>query len=155
MMSTYLVALLVAVSAGHAHATHCHPGMPCWPQYQHWADLASSLDGDAIFAWDERYHEEIIMYNTRVTRFPYVIVMAESLDDVIKSVKFANKFKVRLTVRSSGHDYIGRATADGSLQINLKRMKKLRFDLNSDFSPAGIVTAQSGNTWLRVYNEVT
>jgi len=136
-----------------AYAEHCYPGMTCWPQYQEWVDLSESLDGDAIFAWDERYHTEIIMHNYRVTRFPYVIVMAESQDDVIRSVKYANKHRIRITVRSSGHDYIGRATADGSLQINLKQMQGLRFDMNSTLNPAGIVTAESGNPWLRVYNE--
>lgn len=94
------------------------------------------------------------MYDTRLTRFPYLIAMVESVSDVQKSIQFAKEHNMRLTVRSSGHDYIGRSTADMSLQINTKRMKGIKVNLNSTRNPAGEITAETGNTWIDLYEEV-
>ena len=85
------------------------------------------------------------MYDTRLTRFPYIIAMVETTEI---SAKQHNK---RLSIRSSGHDYIGRSTADMSLQIYVKRMK---VNLNSTRKPAGEITAETGNTWIDLYKEV-
>jgi len=154
MHTSICVLFLIGVMyPGQISAEHCFPGMHCWPQAQDFFDFTAGLEGDAIYAANENYKDEVVMINTRLTRFPYVIIMAQSLDDVVRSVIFAKKYNIRITVRSSGHDYIGRSTADGSLQINLKKMTKLKFDLTSDLNPAGILTAESGNSWLRVYNE--
>ncbi|XP_052820762.1 uncharacterized protein LOC128246541 [Mya arenaria] len=132
----------------------CWPGQTCMPTHQDILDFAASLDGDIITPTDERYPNVTIMINTRVTMFPYVVVMAESVDDVIKTVKFANKFNVKLTIRSSGHDYIGRSTGDGTLQLNLEKMKGLEVKLNSTRNADGELKAQSGNAWMRVYTEL-
>ncbi|WAR15421.1 A2478-like protein [Mya arenaria] len=132
----------------------CWPGQTCMPTHQEGLDFAASLDGDIITPTDERYPNVTIMINTRVTMFPYVVVMAESVDDVIKTVKFANKFNVKLTIRSSGHDYIGRSTGDGTLQLNLWKMRGLEVKLNSTRNADGELKAQSGNSWIRVYTEL-
>ena len=89
-----------------------------------------------------------------MTRFPYLVVMVESKEDVQRCVLFAKSHKMKLTIRSSGHDYIGRSTADMSLQINFARMKKIEINLNSSQNAAGELTAEPGNAWLDVYKEV-
>jgi len=133
---------------------YCYAGMPCWPSDDVGIKWAQTLTGEILLPVSPEYTNYTIMINTRVTRYPYLIVMAETVDDVIKTVKFATEHHVRLTVRSSGHDYIGRSTADGSIQINLFRMKGLNIQLNSTRHADGIVVAQSGNSWIRVYEEV-
>ena len=57
-------------------------------------------------------------------------------------------------IRSSGHSYIGRSTHDGSIVINLAKMKGKKFNLNSIRNQAGEVTLESGNTWIDVYEAV-
>lgn len=133
---------------------YCHPGQSCWPSLQDEIDFYKSVNGRLKTAFDADYGNLTLMMNTRVTELPYVIIMAGSVDDVIKAVKFANKYNIRITVRSSGHDYIGRSTADGSLQINLQNMTGIQFNMSSTRHQDGEVTVESGNTWLRVYNEV-
>ena len=94
------------------------------------------------------------MYDTRLTRFPYLIAMVENTADIQKSVLFAKKHNMKLSIRSSGHDYIGRSTADMSLQIYTMRMKGRQVNLNSTRNPAGEITAETGNTWIDLYREV-
>ena len=133
----------------------CYPGDDtCWPNDAEGIAFAAGLKGEVIVATDARYANYTYMINTRVTKYPYVIIMAETINDVINAVKFANKFNVRLSIRSSGHDYIGRSTGDGTVQINLSKMQDLKFNLNSSRHAAGEVKAQSGNQWIRVYEEV-
>ncbi|XP_053374586.1 uncharacterized protein LOC123560760 [Mercenaria mercenaria] len=132
---------------------HCYPGASCWPGIDEELELFKNIKGDVLTAYNEEYRREVLMVNTRVTEFPFLVVMAETVDDVIYAVKYANRHNMKITIRSSGHDYIGRSTWHGSLQINLSRMKGLNFNLNSTRHQEGEVTAQSGNSWLRLYNE--
>lgn len=59
-----------------------------------------------------------------------------------------------VSVKTSGHDFIGRSTAHGSLMIYLGSMNDTKVNLSSIRNPAGEITCESGNTWLKVYNEV-
>jgi len=133
---------------------HCYAGMPCWPSDDVWIKWANTLSGEILLPTSPKYANFTIMTNTRVTRYPYVVAMVETVGDVLKTVQFANEHHIRLSVRSSGHDYIGRSTSDSCIQINLYRMKGLNIQLNSTRHPDGIVMAQSGNSWIRVYEEV-
>lgn len=149
------VAMVTSAMSEPCERDYCYPGeSECWPTYQEGLDFLSTLDGHIVLPNHEHYRFYAEMVNTRVTRFPYAIVVATTINDVIRSVEFSQRFKLRLTIQSSAHDYIGRSTGDGSLQINLFGMQGLTFNLNSPRWPAGEVTAQSGNTWIRVYNEV-
>lgn len=151
----FVVMATTSVMSEPCERDYCYPGEEsCWPSIEEGLAFAASLDGKAITPIDINYPNATVMINTRVTKYPYSVVMAESISDVIASVKFANKYKVKLSVRSSGHDYIGRSTGDGTLQINLIKMQDLKFNLNSTRHPAGEVKAQSGNPWIRVYGEV-
>ena len=94
------------------------------------------------------------MYNTRVTKFPHLMVFVESTPDVQKAILFARKHNLQITVKSSGHDYIGRSTADLSLQVVTSRMKMRHVDLHSARNPEGVITAETGNTWIEMYKEV-
>ena len=74
--------------------------------------------------------------------------------DVQKSVRFARKHNLRVTVMSSGHDYNGRSIDHESLLIYLGSMNKTKINLKSDRNKAGEIQCESGNTWLKVYKEV-
>ena len=94
------------------------------------------------------------MRNNRTERFPFIVVIVQSAQDVSKSIAFARNHSMKITVKSSGHDYIGRSTADMSLQINVSKMKGRHMNLNSTRHPGGELTAETGNTWIEIYREV-
>lgn len=151
----FCVLIIFAFATAVTSRKYCFPGDDsCWPSTQDGLDFAASLEKPPLVPTNPLYANYTVMINTRVTKYPYAIVMAETISDVIKSVKFANKFGLKLSIRSSGHDYLGRSTGDGTLQINLFYMQGLTFNLNSTRHAAGELTAQSGNSWIRVYNEV-
>ncbi|KAF8174822.1 FAD-binding domain-containing protein [Mycena galopus ATCC 62051] len=54
---------------------------------------------------------------------PIYAVLAETVEDVQAAVKFASLHNLRLVVKSSGHDYLGRSTAPNSLLIHMANFK--------------------------------
>ncbi|KAJ7056672.1 FAD-binding domain-containing protein [Mycena amicta] len=66
---------------------------------------------------------------------PLYSVEAETVEDVQAAIKFASKHNLRLVVKSSGHDYLGRSTAPNSLLIRVANFKNISF--NEDFTVAG------------------
>ena len=94
------------------------------------------------------------MRNNRTERFPYIVAIVHSAQDISKAIMFARNHTMKIAVMSSGHDYIGRSTADMSLQINVSKMKGRVIKLNSTRNPGGEITAEAGNTWIEIYKEV-
>lgn len=148
------LAFLATVAMAADDCLYCEPGQQCWPTFQQFISFSTSLDGDAFFPSDKNYSDVDVMYDTRLTRMPYVIAMVESTADIQKCIFFAKTHNMRLSIRSSGHDYIGRSTADNSIQIYTKRMKKITINLNSTRNAAGEITAETGNTWIDLYRKV-
>ncbi|KAJ7489315.1 FAD-binding domain-containing protein [Mycena latifolia] len=58
---------------------------------------------------------------------PVYSVEAETVVDIQAAVKFANKYNLRLAVKSSGHDYLGRSTAPNSLLIHTAKLIDISF----------------------------
>ncbi|KAJ7202332.1 FAD-binding domain-containing protein [Mycena pura] len=56
---------------------------------------------------------------------PIYSVEAETTADVQAAVKFASKHNLRLVVKSSGHDYLGRSTAPDSLLIRTSNFQNV------------------------------
>ncbi|KAJ6514419.1 FAD-binding domain-containing protein [Mycena vitilis] len=52
---------------------------------------------------------------------------AEEVADIQAAVKFASAHNLRLAVKSSGHDYLGRSTAPNSLLIRTANLKNISF----------------------------
>jgi FAD/FMN-containing dehydrogenase len=89
-------------------------------------------------------------------------VAAESAADVVAAVNFARAHHLRLVVKGTGHDYLGRSNAPGSLLVWTHRMRQVT--THDAFVPAGCpaseagvpaVTVGAGARWLEAYQEVT
>lgn len=133
----------------------CQPQMSCWPTEAEFEELENSLSGGA----DSVSYSNLDKtgYNERfaIPNKPGVIVYVKSAKDVQKTLLFAKKYGIDLSVRTSGHDFMGRCVKKGSLQINLSKMKSLTMNVNDSSSDTGAsVTADVGNTWKDVYAEV-
>ncbi|EJT75845.1 hypothetical protein GGTG_05774 [Gaeumannomyces tritici R3-111a-1] len=66
---------------------------------------------------------------------PSYMVKAASADDIAKSVIFAEKHNLRLRVKNTGHDYLGRSTDAGAFSIWTRHMNDAR--LVRGFVPDG------------------
>ncbi|QRV90426.1 FAD-binding domain protein [Ceratobasidium sp. AG-Ba] len=89
---------------------------------------------------------------------PVYAVAAEDSDDISKAVVFAGKHKLRLIVKNTGHDYLGRSSAAGSFGIWTHKLKGM--DFNDAFVPTGCakttpgmpaVTLGAGEQWRDVH----
>ncbi len=91
------------------------------------------------------------------------VVAAESNRDIAAGINFARENKIRISVKSTGHDYLGRSSAPNSLLLWLHKMSKVK--LIDSFRASGCnatkaaavpaVVIDGGAQWLDVYREVT
>ena len=87
-------------------------------------------------------------------------VQAETVDDIQKALRFAAKKNLRIVVKSSGHDWLGRSAAPGSFLLWMHKMKK---NITIDYgftaigrceasNPVPAVTVVGGVAWGEVYD---
>jgi FAD/FMN-containing dehydrogenase len=91
---------------------------------------------------------------------PYVIA-AENAEDVVAGVNFAREHNLRVAIKGTGHDYLGRSNSPNSLLIWTHKMRKVT--LHDSFSGQGCsttqpgvpaVTVEAGTRWLETFKEV-
>ncbi len=92
---------------------------------------------------------------------PYAVA-AESTADIAAAVNFAREKGIRLAVKGTGHDYLGRSNAADSLLVWTHNMRDINF--HKDFRPAGAsantppvkaISVGAGARWLGVYRVAT
>jgi FAD/FMN-containing dehydrogenase len=86
------------------------------------------------------------------------VVAAESAADIATAVDFAREHDAGLVIKGTGHDYLGRSCAPGSLMIWTHRMREVT--VHDAFVPAGspagqagvpAITVGAGTRWLEAY----
>lgn len=89
---------------------------------------------------------------------PTYAVVAHDAMDVSEAVKFAGKYDLRLVVKNTGHDYLGRSSAAGSLSIWTHQLKGMDFTdsfvakgCSGSGSGVPAVTLGAGEQWIDVY----
>ncbi|HMK93689.1 MAG TPA: FAD-binding protein, partial [Thermoleophilia bacterium] len=88
--------------------------------------------GDA----DYERRRRAAVWNHRVpARYPELIVVARSVDDVVGAVETARARGLRVAVRSHGHNWAGTALRDGSLLLDVGGLNGLR--LSGDEAEVG------------------
>lgn len=148
------ILFLLFGAVGGSAPRRCHEEDSCFPTTQDYLELRTSLEGQLLFPHDAEYKNVIAMHNVITTKYPYVVAAVKSALDVQKSVRFARKHNLRVTVKCSGHDYNGRSTAHDSFMIYTGYMNNTHVNLKSARNPAGEITSESGNTWTDIYTEV-
>ena len=80
--------------------------------------LASQLQGKVITRSDELYEtwrRGMIWQKAKASRYPDIIVQARSEQDVIRAVNHARENKLKIAIRSSGHNAAQSALRDGGM----------------------------------------
>jgi len=92
---------------------------------------------------------------------PYA-VRAQQTSDIVAAVNFARDNGVRLVVKGTGHDYLGRNCAPDSLLVWTHDMREIT--MHEAFVPAGApagtdpvqaMTVEAGTRWLEAYRATT
>jgi hypothetical protein len=95
----------------------CHPGQPtynsasCVTIQNNWTNIDYHSTNPISSAWNNWNNDSCIPYLPSPCSgegYPIYVVNATCIDDVKKGVDFARENNVRLIVKASGHDYLGR-----------------------------------------------
>ncbi|KXN83406.1 6-hydroxy-D-nicotine oxidase [Leucoagaricus sp. SymC.cos] len=88
---------------------------------------------------------------------PPIGVDARTIEDIQAAVKFASRHNLRLVVKNTGHDYLGRSAGRGAFMIWTHHLKNITYDVNfvpeggsnNDVVPA--FTLGAGVQWVEAY----
>ncbi|KAF5354162.1 hypothetical protein D9756_007141 [Leucocoprinus leucothites] len=86
---------------------------------------------------------------------PLYAILAESVENIQASVNFAREHNLRLSVKASGHDLLGRSTTKNSLLIHTHKLQSIDFTNNfhvGDVNLGSAVTVGSGVGLSAMYN---
>lgn len=110
------------------------------------AELARALDGELVARGAPGYAEARLLRSTRFDGIsPRAIAFCESVADVQRSLRWAQKYGVRIAARSGGHSYGGYSTTPG-LVLDVSRLAGIRID-----RPAGTAAVGAGAQLGRLY----
>ncbi|RFU79620.1 fad-binding domain-containing [Trichoderma arundinaceum] len=109
--------------------------------------LFKSLDVPVLEPGQAEYDRAIATSN-RLFRFsrPDCVVQPETAKHVQAIVREAASKNIDLTIKCNGHSYAGHSTAMKGVSLDLRRMRNVNLDMNSN-----IVTMDAGCQWGRVY----
>ncbi len=169
----------------------CTPNQPCWPSQSEWQRFGASLRGKLIQPQSPLAPcrtdatSESCLAAISASKNPFYLqdqaggtesagwlgawsaapsayaVAAENAADVAAAVNFARDHRLRLVIKGTGHDYLGRSSAADSLLVWTHLMRTVSVDdafiprgcPATLASPAAIVEA--GTRWIEAYQEVT
>jgi FAD/FMN-containing dehydrogenase len=90
-------------------------------------------------------------------------VAVRTAEDIADTVRYVREHGLRLAVKGTGHDYLGRSSAPDALMLWTHLMR--RVTVHAAFTPAGApsgaerdvpaVSAEAGARWLEVYRALT
>ena len=182
----------LGANSSHNAACRCQINQACWPKTDEWNKLEKELQGHlikpvlplspcltnttstachtAIKNIHNPYFNESDPGATQSQGWmdawknhpSQYAVEVETTNDVAAAVKFARKHQLKLVIKGTGHDYLGRSNAPQSLLIWTHKMRNVKFD--PSFTPQGCsatrkpvpaVTVEAGVRWLEAYGEVT
>lgn len=90
--------------------------------------------------------------------YPAYVIEAEGVTDVQAAVRFTTRTGVRLAVKGTGHDYLGRSSSPNSLSIWTHRIRGVEINRNDtraiEYGGVASVKVGAGMRWGEVYAEV-
>jgi FAD binding domain len=107
--------------------------------------LRSRLRGTTLLRGDAGYDLARRVWNGAIDRHPSAIVECADAEDVSHAVRIAAEHGVRMTVRGGGHNVAGRSIRDGSLLLDLSKLRHV--SVNPD---SRVATVQGGAVWRDV-----
>lgn len=91
-------------------------------------EFGASLKGRLMLPSDKGYDSARKIWNPRYDKHPAMIARCASTEDVARSIEFARKHELAVSVRSGGHDQAGFSTNDGGMVIDLSGLKIITVD---------------------------
>ncbi|RGB39967.1 hypothetical protein C1646_739857 [Rhizophagus diaphanus] len=97
---------------------------------------------------DEGYEESILRWADKSIRKAGIVVQATCLNDIVKTVNFANKNNLDFAVCCGGHSTSGSSSSEGGIVLNMRKLNKVRVDTEKK-----LIYAQGGSLFGEVDSE--
>ena len=97
----------------------------------------AGLTGNVVRRGDENYEtwrQSLIWHKDKPHRYPDMIVQALSVDDVKRTVKYAAENKLKISMRSGGHNATGAALRDSGIALDLSNLAGIAIDAGSQIA---------------------
>ncbi|KAF4234652.1 hypothetical protein CNMCM8980_008618 [Aspergillus fumigatiaffinis] len=120
------------------NSTTCQEVTAQWSNSVWRAAQPGALQWENWGAWPEHNEScyiETAPYTCKQGRISLYSAVVQNAGHIQEAVRFARRHNIRLAVKNSGHDFLGRSAAPNSLQILTNRMKGLQ--TVNDFVPKG------------------
>lgn len=187
-----IIALLCLTINAYAADCRCKPSEACWPDSKAWQGLREKLNGQLIKSESELaacvqnstskacskalkglrnpFHLESVSGDTQslgwfkawTAHASEYAVVAKDADDVAAAVNFAREHHLRVVIKGTGHDYLGRSNAPDSLLIWTHQMREVNVEpsfvptgCNDKVKPVQAITVGAGTRWLEAYTAAT
>ncbi len=89
------------------------------------------VQGKIIRREDDNYEiwrQSMHWHRSKPNRYPDMIVQAQSVEDVIAAVKYAAENKLKIAIKSGGHNSTGTALRDGGMLLDVAPLNQLEID---------------------------
>ncbi|HEX3950626.1 MAG TPA: FAD-binding oxidoreductase [Steroidobacteraceae bacterium] len=107
--------------------------------------LRARLRGRSLVRGDAGYEVARRVWNGAIDRHPSCIVGCADAEDVSHAVRIAADHGLRMTVRGGGHNVAGRSICDGSLLLDLSKLRQVSVNREQR-----VATVQGGAVWRDV-----
>jgi hypothetical protein len=91
-------------------------------------ELGSGLRGQVICPEDGGYDAARVVFNGMIDRHPLAVIRPLDASDVVRSIQFARRNDLPISVRGGGHSVAGHAVRDGAVMLDLSGMKAVVVD---------------------------
>ncbi|TVY60837.1 putative FAD-linked oxidoreductase [Lachnellula suecica] len=138
----------------------CHPDQPTYNSAADWSTFPFHRN-DPVSTAANNANNDTCLPDTEYTcsplGYPAYVVNATTAEHVAAGVIFAGLNNIRLVVKATGHDYLGRNSAPNALSIWTRNLQGITFD--DSFQPtncssaivASALTTAAGQTMAELY----
>ena len=88
----------------------------------------AGLDGAVIYPGESGFDTRRAVFNAMIDRHPLAVARCADAADVARSIEFARRHDLSLTVRGGGHSVAGNAVRDHAVMLDLSGMKAVSVD---------------------------
>jgi len=81
--------------------------------------------GDTLY---EQARRSTVWQGIKPSRYPRMIVTANSEEDVVETIRYARNEGLPVAVRGSGHNYVASYLRDGGILLNVSRLRHIEID---------------------------
>jgi FAD/FMN-containing dehydrogenase len=93
-----------------------------------WTAFRLRIKGDIVLPGDDGYEASREIHNALVDKKPALFVKVQDAADVSRSVQFARRHGLPLSVRAGGHSFAGKSLIDDGLVIDMTQFNEIRID---------------------------